>query len=156
MNQEQPYEYQYEYTYQPNPAPSGTTNQASAPAPAATDKANEKKANILCFISLGCEILPALIFGMILTIISQVTDGQPSAGLDIITNVLAILNILFVIAGLVLMIYVRVKYPRNVFGKVLMWLFILMLIVTVLLFIFYMAFLFIACISCMNCMSGIS
>lgn len=125
MNQEQPYEYQYE----------------------------ERKANVLCFISLGCEILPALLFGILSTIMSYAADGQTSVGLHFATNVMGVLNLLFAIAGFVLMIYVRVKYPHSVFGKVLMWLFILMFIGLALLFIFYMVFILITCVSCMACIS---
>lgn len=149
MNQEQPYEYHYEYTNQPAQAPDETPNQTAHTAPDALDQENEKKANLLCFISIGCEILPTLIFA----IMSYVTDEQTSAGLNIATNAISIFSILLAIAGFVLMICVRVKYPHSVFGKVLMWLFILVFIGLALLFIFYMAFILITCVSCLACIT---
>ena len=45
------------------------------------------------------------------------------------------------IAGLVLMIVVRVKYPKNTFGKVLMWLWITMFVIAL----FYLVTIIIAC-----------
>lgn len=54
------------------------------------------------------------------------------------------------IAALVIMIYVRVKYPQNVFGKVLMWVYIVLFA----LYIITMAVIIIACgIACGACMN---
>lgn len=54
------------------------------------------------------------------------------------------------VAALVIMIYVRVKYPRNIFGKVLMWVY----IVVIALYIITMAVIIIACsIACGSCMN---
>ncbi len=54
------------------------------------------------------------------------------------------------VAALVIMIYVRVKYPLNIFGKVLMWVY----IVVIALYIITMAVIIIACaIACGSCMN---
>lgn len=57
-------------------------------------------------------------------------------------------SVLASIAALVVIIYVRVKYPKNIFGKVLMWVYIVLFI----LYIITMAVIIIACgIACAAC-----
>jgi len=51
---------------------------------------------------------------------------------------------LILLAAFILMIYTRVKYPKDVFGKITMWLFIVAIVFTILLIVFLM----VACYSC--------
>ena len=57
-------------------------------------------------------------------------------------------SMLLGIAALVIMIYVRVKYPKNIFGKVLMWVYIALFTM----YIIFMVAVIIACgIACAAC-----
>lgn len=119
---------------------------------------DDKRANILCIISLACEILPILITSILSIFTSTITelmevnmDTEASALSEIFTNIFAIASLLLMIAGLTIMIYVRVKYPKNVFGKVLMWLYIVVGIIHLILLIAYILFIILACVSCMSC-----
>lgn len=108
---------------------------------------DNKKANILCLIALGCDVLPLLVFAVAKTLSLSV--------LNIVAGVTSVLGILLMIAGIVIMIIVRVKYPDNLFGKVLMWVYIVLLIVAAVAYIISMIVCTLAmytCIySCMNC-----
>ncbi len=95
-------------------------------------KEDKDKANLLAAISLLCFLAPWLISGLFLK-----TDFE-----YIVSNLSGVLEL----ASFVLMIYVRVRYPKNVFGKVLMWLYIVLGI----LFIISMIIFFVACISCVQ------
>ncbi len=121
---------------------------------------DNKRANILCIISLVCEILPFLIatilsiFTSTITELSEVNvDTEASALSEIFTNIFGTVSLLLMIAGLAIMIYVRVKYPKNVFGKVLMWLYIIVGIISIIIFIVYILFIIWACVSCMSCIN---
>ena len=98
---------------------------------------DERKANVFCIASLICVFLPRvlqflgyLLFG---TLLQQV--GRESVLYDRISGALSALGILFLIAGIVLVIYVRVKYPKNIFGKVLMWIYIVLAVLILIAFI---------------------
>ncbi len=120
-------------------------NPASAPAPdysytapvTAPAKAQEeefgpedrKKANILCIVSLGLMFVLPVVFSMILLILYQL--GFDEDALGAITMVLGTGMTLSEVAALGLMIYVRIKYRKSVFGKVLMWIYISLAILTV-------------------------
>lgn len=136
---EQNYEQNYEQYYQPNQVPD--------------PKKDDKLPNILCGISLACEIVPYILSGIVMYIASALTEGDTSSVYEIITSIMGTLNVLFMIAGLVLMIYVRVKYPKNIFGKVLMWLYIIMGIIGIIVFIVYMVFIMVTCVACFSCLS---
>ena len=114
-----------------------------------------KTPNILCAISLACEILPTVISGITISALYNVMDENASSLSDIVTNILGIFDFILMAAGLILMIYVRIKYPKNVFGKVLMWLYIASAIIMVLLVIAYALIAFIACMSCISCIQDL-
>ena len=80
-------------------------------------------------------------------------DTEASALSEICTNIFGTVSLLLMIAGLAIMIYVRVKYPKNVFGKVLMWLYIIVGIISIIIFIVYILFIIWACVSCMSCIN---
>ena len=107
---------------------------------------DKKKANTMCIISLICMFVPSLISGVVTVMLSAALQGTGKSDFsttsnvyELITSFIYLLTGAAEIASWVLMIYVRVKYPKNVFGKVLMILYIglvvLGIIGTVILFI---------------------
>ena len=78
------------------------------------------QANKLCLYSIGCTIL-----GHIATGLYAALTGEVSSLVGSISSLLGV-------AGLILMIVVRVKYPKNTFGKVLMWIYIVYFIFAIL------------------------
>lgn len=120
---------------------------------------DERKANIFCIASLICVFLPRvlqflgyLLFG---TLLQQV--GRESVLYDRISGALSAFGILFLIAGIVLVIYVRVKYPKNIFGKVLMWIYIVLAVLILIAFIVMLVACTLACSylieTCQGCAS---
>lgn len=89
---------------------------------------DKKKANILCVISLVLQVIPwayAIMDAMIESISGTINEivgpGIDHARiLGAMGDVLGVFFILIDIASLVLMIIARVKYPKSVFAKVLM------------------------------------
>ena len=120
---------------------------------------DERKANIFCIASLICVFLPRvlqflgyLLFG---TLLQQV--GRESVLYDRISGALSALGIVFLIAGIVLVIYVRVKYPKNIFGKVLMWIYIVLAVLILIAFMVMLVACTLACSylieTCQGCAS---
>lgn len=120
---------------------------------------DERKANVFCIASLICVFLPRvlqflgyLLFG---TLLQQV--GRESVLYDRISGALSALGILSLIAGIVLVIYVRVKYPKNIFGKVLMWIYIVLAVLILIAFIVMLVACTLACSylieTCQGCAS---
>jgi membrane protease subunit (stomatin/prohibitin family) len=119
----------------PVPAPEPVASEVPAPAPEPVPQAapaaaskpkespkDEKHANILCAISLVCmHGVPALLGALMKLVDAFVYDEDVSM---IFSGVMALLVFASWIAAVVLMIYVRVKYRNNVFGKVIMWIYI--------------------------------
>lgn len=134
----------------------GQTPTPSAPAPTPED---EKRANILCIISLACELLPILvntIFSLFSSTLMEVAEVDVESTVtfsDILMNVWGTVCVALMIAGLAIMIYVRVRYPQNVFGKVLMWVYIIVGVISIIIFIVYILFIIWACVSCMSCIT---
>lgn len=123
------------------------------------DPEDERKANVFCIASLIFVFLPRvlqflgyLLFG---TLLQQV--GRESVLYDRISGALSALGILFLIAGIVLVIYVRVKYPKNIFGKVLMWIYIVLAVLILIIFIVMLVACTLACSylieTCQGCAS---
>jgi len=84
---------------------------------------DNRKANLLCTISVICELLPfVILFGTAL--VSTVIVGNDIERivdiLDVFYRVLDMIKGVFVLTGIILVIYVRIKCPENLFGKVLM------------------------------------
>lgn len=87
--------------------------------------ARKKKANILCFISLGLHFVPEIISGIFTAIMESISK---SAGSSDITSTISMIMASLVsgtyIASWVFMIIARVKYKESKFAKVLMWVYI--------------------------------
>ncbi|MBR3825338.1 MAG: hypothetical protein IKJ39_09085 [Lachnospiraceae bacterium] len=95
-----------------------------------------KKANILCWISLACAFGPWMLW-MVTDKLKDVAAGNSLGDvLGVICNVADALSLFGWLAALILMIYVRIKYPKNVFGKILMVLYIIVIILVILFIIF--------------------
>jgi len=75
------------------------------------DDNNNEKANKLCLISLALALLPNLIENFLWDVLPEVSEW--------VDKILSMLGICFPIA-FIMMIYIRIKYPKNTFGKVLM------------------------------------
>lgn len=133
--------------YEQNYEQHGVSNQTP------DNNRSDKHANLLCIISLVCMLLPIIISFVFMCIRSVLTYQDTAMTTDIIAGVLGTISILLVITGLILMIYVRVQYPKNVFGKVLMWLYIILAIIALILFVLYMLFAMVALLSCFSCLA---
>lgn len=105
---------------------------------------NNREANVLCVISLICAIGPILLFfmaGMFNIDLSHLGSEVASS----IENFTVVTEVAMFIVGIVLMIFVRVKYPGNVFGKVLMWTYIVFTIIGLVIFVASIIFLYVMC-----------
>ena len=107
---------------------------------------NDSRANKLCLIGLVCLILPIL--GIMLETL------LPAGGNKVVAAISFIFQLMYV-AGLVLMIYIRVKYPSNVFGKVLMWLHIIVAVIFVIMLIVAIVMCAVMINGCMSCMDDL-
>ena len=65
-----------------------------------------------------------------------------------LSNAITSLAALGPLAGIILMIVTRVKYPDNKFAKVLMWIYIIQIILAIIGFILLVAFCYVMCGSC--------
>lgn len=122
---------QPQYMVQPNP---GDLKMSEYDMMSPAEKADrKKKANILCFISLGLHFIPEMISGVFSGIIENISDLSSNGSLsEVLTTVYAILFGGTYIASWVLMIMARVKYKESKFAKVLMWVYIGLLAVAIL------------------------
>ena len=110
-------------------------------------------ANILCMISIACEVVPVLLerlMGMSFMHSLQNTSDYAATAVTTIMSIVSGLGGLAVIAGIVLVIVVRVKYPANLFGKILMWVYIVLFIMALLV----VAVVIIACGIACNSLGG--
>ncbi len=100
---------------------------------------DRKKANILCIVSLICFfVVPSLevaFFKMINTISVNLSGNTTS---EIVRGGIGSISFM---AAWALMIYVRVRYKKSIFGKVLMWLYISMVII----FVIFIVAIIVAC-----------
>ncbi len=138
-----------------------TPNQYVTPTKVKPDKHSSetpeehRKGNLFSWISVACSVgskLLGFLCGCVAGLIGKGTaldwsDNPLIQGLGVL---LYGVTGLAELAGFVLMVYVRVKYPKNVFGKVLMWIYIIGFI----LYLVAAIVLLIACISCANSCSG--
>jgi uncharacterized membrane protein len=99
---------------------------------------SKKTADLMCLISICMMFLPLIVFFLW----SLFFEGS---FLDnIVMDILGILPL----AAIVLMVIVRIKYPKNTFGKVLMWLYIVLVAIAALLVVACIAFCFYLIESC--------
>ena len=122
-----------------------------------------KKGNLYSWISLICfasRTVVGLVIGLAIimmeTISGELEDvsevlGEVSVGITEGIYLLGgAISVALLIAAVVLVIYVRVKYPKNIFGKVLMWVYIVAFIVYVVLTVAVIIACGIACGACVN------
>ena len=84
-----------------------------------------KKGNLLCFISIGLQILPYITSGILSGIMESLNElAGSNSGLSAISYILSLATGGSYIASWVMMIIARVKYRENKFAKVLMWVYI--------------------------------
>ena len=111
---------------------------------------SDKKANILCWISLACLIVPFILSPILGKIVLSTSQTIVGGLFSFLSSLIGFCFHIARILGVVLMIYVRIKYPKNVFGKVLMWIYIIVLVIIILFIIFIM----VLCNGCIDGMSG--
>ncbi len=126
--------------------------QYPAPNPNAPETPEEKaKADKICWgvvIANIASIAIGFIIGMIGTLTDTLDEAHPI--MFGIYGLFAVISRLVTPASVIAIIYVRIKYPKNTFGKVLMWIAIIMAILAVIAGIIMI----IACLSCINEFSG--
>ena len=101
----------------------------------ATAELDNKKANKLSLLSLLLYFGPGFICGLLLALhfLFQKIPGMSlfRSFLYILSSLVEFTSFGCEIAAIVLMIYVRVTYPKNTFGKILMWVYIAFFVLTV-------------------------
>ena len=119
---QRPVQYQ-QYPGQPYPGANpymGTENQRTE----AEIAQRRKKANILCFISLGLQVVPYVLSGIIAATSNIFSDQNLDSLTSLMSEILSTLTGGSYIASWVFMIIARVKYKESTFAKVLMWVYI--------------------------------
>ena len=126
----------YQQTYQPPVQAKGKPEFTSQ---------DKKKANIMCIISLCLTFGLSIIFSLIIWILG--TAGMGEESILELTSIGVMILMPAYIAGIVLMIIVRVRFRRSVFGKVLMFIYIALAVISLISVVFLVG----ACIeSCQN------
>ena len=119
----------------------------------------KKKGNFWSLISLICFVSRFIVNIVIMFFVSgaelMVEAYQDLNRItDMISTSSAIIGggieILLSIATLVIIIYVRVKYPKNIFGKVLMWIYIVLFVMYVVIMAAMIIAIGIACGACID------
>ena len=142
-------EYAYVMTGYPNrdvtfyTAPQYTASPAAMPQESEEDK---RRGNLLAGIGLGLFVLYLIVnfgeWGFMKALESNSHAGETT---DLIAAINSIL-LLMPVTSFVLMLITRIKYPKNVLGKVLMWVF----IVSGILLAFLVIATLVACVACLN------
>lgn len=122
---------------------------------------DKKKGNMWSWISLGCfvgriivDAIMAFASGLVFSVIGASGEFEFAEVATTFTEIIyaigtCISGLLF-IASIVMMIYVRVKYPKNVFGKVLMWVYIVLVSLYIITMAVCIIAIGIACVACLN------
>lgn len=111
---------------------------------------NDRIPNILCLIAVFGDVL--------LVVLAMALDGFKSMTVgtflgDVVTMlyyIVALLMLLAPVLSVAIVIYVRIKYPSNLFGKILMWILIIIVICIIAFIIFIISF----CMWCENELRG--
>lgn len=112
-----------------------------------------KKAKLLCFLSLGMYVGPyilSLIYGYIVDAFSNLSTDYSTyySSYGVSYLIFAFFVFALNIAGIILMIVARAKYPKYTFAKVLMWVYIGITVATVLAGIAVSLFVYYLCSNC--------
>lgn len=109
---------------------------------------DKQTCNILCIVSVILFGLP-LITDFSCFLLNLLTTSEQMAGLlSDYSSIFFGMTGMFQIAGFVLMIIARVKYPQSVFAKVLMWVYISFIILYIILMILVVVALVAICSAC--------
>ena len=118
----------------PAPAPAPVPAPVAAPAPSQPSGNNpsanketpedKKAAEKLCIISLICMYAGPAVFGAMFYGLEYLGESLGSEVVQYLSLIPGILYCASWVAAIVLMIMARVKYPKNTFAKVLMWIYI--------------------------------
>lgn len=127
------------YTYV---APDGTSQVSSGKPYEPEDK---KKATIWCIVSLGLMFVLPMLAGVITVLMNEYLDNGSAlqASMSMIFGGIVSFS---PIAAIGTMIYVRIKYPKSIFGTVLMWLYIALAII----FVICVIVVFVMCVNELN------
>lgn len=90
---------------------------------------DNKKATILCIVSLGLMFAIPLICSIITVLLMDA--AADSSAVQSITMLFGCITAFSPLAALALMIYTRIRYPKSRFGKILMWIYIAIAILVV-------------------------
>ena len=119
----------------------------------------KRKGNFWSWISLICclsrffiDIFIAVSSGVMMAIFSESAElgSIMTVFSEVMVTIGTCVSIAVGIAAVVIMIYVRVKYPRNIFGKVLMWVYIVAFAIYIILMVVVIIALGIACAACVD------
>lgn len=107
---------------------------------------DNNRANRISLLSLLFAIIPRVLVLLLMVVSAVLNDriginNNISDLFEVIIGFAEGLKELCSIAAVVLMIYVRVQYPKNLFAKIIMWIYIVYIIIIVII----VAFVFIAC-----------
>ena len=121
---------------------------------------DKKKGNFWSWMSLACfaggflvDAVMAVFMGVLnsitynLTSTANVSEAMNAAS-EALIAISGCVSMLLGIAALVIMIYVRVKYPKNIFGKVLMWVYIALFTMYIIFMVAVIISFGIACAAC--------
>lgn len=122
---------------------------------------DKKRANMWSWISLGCfvgkgviEILLVFVSGLASAFIDAAGAYDFADAITALSEafyaIAACVSGAMFIASIVIMIYVRVKYPKNIFGKVLMWVYIVLISLYIITMAVIVIAVGIACAACIN------
>ena len=123
---------------------------------------DKKKGNFWSWMSLACfaggflvDAVMAVFMGVLNSITYNVTSTAnayevTNTASEALIAIAGCVSMLLAIAALVIMIYVRVKYPKNVFGKVLMWVYIVLFALYIIAMVAFIIACGMACAACTN------
>ena len=113
------------------------------------NKEDKSKANNLCILSILLNFVPPLLTGVFSSIFNSNLNGESFIS-SVIFKVLYFILGVCPTAAFIIIIYVRIKYPKNTFGKVLM----IFYIVGIIIYIFLFVAILVTCSSALNEMRG--
>ena len=120
--------------------------------PEVSDAESNKKGNLLSLISLLLWIGPTIAYAIFAALVALSDNGSYAYTFDNILNniggTLASFIPMLTLAAYAVMIYTRIKYPKNIFAKVLMWIYIISFIISVIASILLIAFIIYMCREC--------
>lgn len=114
--------------------------------PPPTQRSDTFNERLLCIIALVLLFIPLPAIMFISGVSSLFSDESPEHFYNITYSLLTLCPL----AGIVLMIIARVKYPQSRFAKVVMWIFIVTISISVILTIIAVVSCMIACNECVN------